>query len=125
MIGLLPSRGRVLVELVDHGEQQAAGAGRLLAGGFGGEHDADHEPLRPVRQVVQVDDGDLLVGGGDLPGAGVRQVAADEVARAALSDDRSRRMNALTVPSPVTGPAQCGRVASSVSWSTMRSTRSS
>ena len=51
----------VLVQLVDHGEQQAAGPGRFLAGGLGGEHDADHEPLRPLPQVVQVDDGDLLV----------------------------------------------------------------
>ena len=72
----------VLVQLVDHGEQQAARPGRLLAGGLGGQHHADDEPLRPLGQVVQVDDGDLLVGGGDLPGAGVRQVGADRVARA-------------------------------------------
>ena len=40
-------------------------------------------------------------------------------------DDRSRRMKALIVPTPVTGPAQCGRVASSVSRSMMTSTSSS
>ena len=72
---------RVLVELVDHGEQQAARPGGLLAGGLRGEHDADHEALRAFPQVVQVDDGDLLVAGGDLPGAGVRQVGADQVAQ--------------------------------------------
>ena len=81
LIGLLPSRGCVLVELVDHGEQQAARAGRFLPGGLGGQHDADDEPLGPFAEVVQVDDGDLLVAGGDLPGAGVGQVGADEVSQ--------------------------------------------
>ncbi len=46
----------------------ASGAGGLLAGGFGGEHDTDDEPLRALRQVVQVDDGDLLVAGADRAG---------------------------------------------------------
>ena len=42
----------------------------------------------------------------------------------ALSELRSRRMKALMVPMPVTGPAHSGRVASSVSRSTMTSTSS-
>ncbi len=42
----------------------------------------------------------------------------------ARTDDRSRRMNALTVPMPVTGPAQSARVASSVTLSAIRSTSS-
>ena len=63
---------RVLVQLVDHREQQPARAGLLLARGLGGEHHADHEALRPLVQVVQVDDGELLVLRGDARGAGRR-----------------------------------------------------
>ncbi len=44
----------------------------------------------------------------------VRQVAADEP-RSGFSDERRRRRNALTVPVPVTGPAQSRRASSSVS----------
>ena len=75
LIGTVALAGCVLVELVDHGEQQAARPGRLFAGGFRGQHDADDETLGPLAEVVQVDDGDLLVAGGDLPGPGVGQVA--------------------------------------------------
>jgi hypothetical protein len=35
------------------------GALAHLAGELAAQRDADDEPLRPVRQVVQVDDGDL------------------------------------------------------------------
>ncbi len=41
------------------------------------------------------------------------------------SDERSRRTNALTVPTPVTCPAHSARVSSSVSFSVIRSTRCS
>ena len=71
-------QGRRVSELVDHGEQQAAGTGRLLPCGLGGEHDTDDEPLRTLPRIVQVDHGDLLVDGGDLPGAGVGQVRPDQ-----------------------------------------------
>ena len=55
----------VLVQLVEHHEQQRlGGAGLLLALELGLERHADHEALRPVGQVVQVDDGDLGALGG-------------------------------------------------------------
>ncbi|MEU7412882.1 hypothetical protein AB0B40_26790 [Streptomyces sp. NPDC042638] len=38
---------------------------KLLAGGPGGQHDTDDEPLGPFGQVVQVHHGDLLLGGVD------------------------------------------------------------
>ncbi len=90
---------RVLVQLVDHREQQAARAGVLLARGLGRQHHADDEPLRPLVQVVQVDDRHLLVLGGDLAPRGAGQVGADDRAqrpqrRAQPPDervDRSRR----------------------------------
>ena len=52
--------GRVLVQLVQHDEhQRPRGALAFLAGELAAQRDADHEPLRPVRQVVQVHDGHL------------------------------------------------------------------
>ena len=45
--------------------------------------------------------------------------------RSGRSEERSRRMNALIVPTPVTGPAQSWRVSSSVSRAATMSTSSS
>ena len=58
--------------------ERPGGALAFLAGELAPQRDADDEPLRPVGQVVQVDDGDLGAGGGDGPLAAVRQVAADD-----------------------------------------------
>ena len=78
---------RVLVELVDHREQQAARPGGLLAGGLRGEHHADHEPLRAFPQVVQVDHGDLLIAGGDLTGVPVSGRSARIRLRSGVSEE--------------------------------------
>lgn len=85
----------VLVQFVDHREQEAAGPGSLLTGGFGGQDDTDDEPLSPFGEVVQVDQGDLLTIGGDLTAADrarraagpgrVRQVAADQIGQCPLA----------------------------------------
>ncbi len=51
---------RVFVELIEDDEhQRPRGALAFLAGELAAQRDADDEPLRPVGQVVQVDDGDL------------------------------------------------------------------
>ena len=69
---------RVLVQLVeDDKHQRPRGALALLAGELAPQRDADDEPLCPVGQVVQVDDGDLGARGGDGPLAAVRQHLAD------------------------------------------------
>ena len=57
LIGLSPSRGGVLVELIKHDEhQRPARALTLLTGKLGTQRDANHEPLRPVRQAMKVND---------------------------------------------------------------------
>ena len=45
----------VLVQLVQHREQQPAGPAALLARGLLRQHHADDEPLRALGQVVQID----------------------------------------------------------------------
>ena len=110
MIGLVPSRGAYLFSSSIMVNSRLPGPAASLRRGLGGEHHADDEPLRPLGQVVQVDHGDLLVrpwrwrGG---PGSGRSPRISG---RSARSETRSRRMNALTVPTPVTGPAQSARV---------------
>ena len=81
MIGEAALAGRVLVQLVDHGEQQPAGPSLLLAGGLGCQHDADDEALCALRQVVQVNHGQLLVAGRDLAARRPGQVGADDRAQ--------------------------------------------
>ncbi len=95
--GALPRR--VLVQLVDHGEQQPARPGRLLALGLRPQHHADHEPLPAVRQGVQVDDRDLLALGGHPVPPGARQVGPDQrpdrlERRAQPADERVDRAGA-------------------------------
>ena len=80
------------------------------------------DALIPTRAVT-------VFGGGQLTNPcrrrGVPVRSARITGRSGRSDERSRRMNALIVPTPVTGPAQSGRVASSVSRATTTSTSSS
>ena len=76
-----PLARRVLVQLVDHREQQPARARRLLARRLGREHDAHHEALGALGEVVQVDDRDLPALGGHPPRRGVRQVTAHDAAQ--------------------------------------------
>ena len=71
LIGLDALPRRVLVQLVEHVNSSPPAPGRLLARGLGREHDADHEPLGALVQVVQVDDGDLLALRWSPAGAGV------------------------------------------------------
>ncbi len=103
---------RVLVQLVEHHEQQRlGGAGLLLALELGPQRHADHEPLRPVRQVVQVDHGDLgALGGVDLVRARSWPGRRGSAGPGPSCWPISRRANALTVPSPTdaAGPAAPG-----------------
>lgn len=57
----------VLIQLVDHLKQPTRSGG-LLASSFGHQDDTDDKALGTLRQVVQVDDGDLLVVGADPAG---------------------------------------------------------
>ncbi len=125
LIGLEPSRGAYLFSSSIIVNSSPAGAGRLLARGLRGQHHADDEPLRALGQVVQVDDGDLLVLGGHAPAGQCRAGRRARCVRSGFDDERSRRRNALIVPVPVTGPAQSRRVSSSASRSETNSTRSS
>src|SRR4029453_6828017 len=51
---------------------------------------ADHEPLRPVRQIVQVDHGDLgTLRGLDRVRAAGRQVAADQPGQVPFAVDQA------------------------------------
>jgi hypothetical protein len=68
---------RVLVQLVEHHEhQRPGGALHFLAAELLPQRDTDHEPLRPVRQVVQVDHGDLGLGRGHRMIAAMAEIAA-------------------------------------------------
>ncbi len=68
LIGLSPSRGGVLVELIKHDEhQRPARALTLLTGKLGTQRDANHEPLRPVPQAMKVNDRHLSPRRADRP----------------------------------------------------------
>ena len=102
--GARPVARCVLVELVEHDELQRAGLARaLLALERLPQHDADHEPLGPVVEVVQVDDRDLGPVEVDPVGLGPGDVGPDEVAQVAPAPCRRRR-KALTVPAPMARP---------------------
>ncbi len=106
LIGLVALARRVLVELVEHDEdQRARGAERLLLLEHPLQHGADHEALGAVVQGVDVDDA-------DLPRLPVEQVAvapahvlaADQVRHMARRAACRRRSKAATVPAPPAGP---------------------
>src|SRR6185437_8423141 len=61
----------------------------------------------------------------DSPCCAVRGRSARTRGRIGLSDERSRRTNALTVPVPTAGPAHSHRLSSSLTLATTKSTRSS
>ena len=123
LIGWDPSRGAYLFS--SSSTMNVSGpAGPLasLRSSSRREHHADHEPLRPVRQGVQVDHRDLGLGGRHRRAAAQVQVAADQRPERP-TDECSRRRNALTVPSAGRRPAPLPGGTSSVTWSSRESTR--
>ena len=125
LIGLPPSRGAYLFSsssIVNSSPPAPAASLRAVSA-------ASTTPTtnRCARsgQVVQVDDRELLALGGHHPAPGRRAGRRGRSTRRGLRLLRSRRRKALTVPVPVTGPAQSRRASSSVSWSETNSIRSS
>ncbi len=95
--------GRVLVELVEHDEQQRPRlAAAFLVVERTPQRDADDEALGAVVEVVEVDDGDLGGGVDPVPQTNASAATSARTRRASdRCDDNKRRTNALIVPMPV------------------------
>ena len=89
MIGEFPSRC-VLIQLVEHDKQERPRQPRLLLGVEGTpDRHADNEALPPVGEVVEVDDGDLGLGGGDAVFRTHRDIGANQWPESTLGSEKA------------------------------------
>ena len=128
LIGESPSRGRVLVELVEHDEQQRLAPCPVCSLSSNARRNVTPTTKRLARscEVVQVDDRDLRVGGLDaVPARASATSARTSAVERALRRQQPahERVDRARCRSPA--PAHVGTLgSSSVTLSTMKSTRS-